>query len=52
MKNAVFCFLFLLSVSTLPSQAIEPAPKDQAVVYFMRPGSTGGIINFVFFDGA
>jgi hypothetical protein len=51
MKNLVFCFLFLLSVSTLASQVIEPAPDDQSVVYFMRPGSTGGIINFVFFDG-
>lgn len=51
MKNAVFCFLLLMSYSTLSSQAIEPPPEYKAVVYFMRPSSSGGLMNFVFFDG-
>lgn len=51
MKNLILCFLFLLPITFLSSQSIKPAPDDKAVVYFMRPGAGGGLINFVFFDG-
>ncbi len=39
-------FLYLFT----SGQNVEPAPPDKAVVYFVRANSTGGLINFTFFD--
>ena len=49
MKNLILFILFLSQV-TLSAQSIEPAPADQAVVYFIRPGSYAGLMKFALFD--
>ncbi|MEI6682881.1 MAG: hypothetical protein WCO44_09655 [Bacteroidota bacterium] len=51
MKTNLFLItLFLTLTTSLFSQEIPPAPSNKAVVYFVRPSSTGFAINFSYFD--
>lgn len=50
MKNLTL-FIFLLSQACLTAQAIEPAPPDKAVVYFVRADIMGPPDQFALFDG-
>jgi len=51
MKRIVLlCCLLVLSISAW-AQAVEAAPADKAVVYFVRPNTLGALINFNFYDG-
>ena len=50
-KPILFIIPFLFSTAIIFAQTIDPAPKDKAVVYFVRPSALGALINFSYFDG-
>jgi hypothetical protein len=50
MKHIFLVVVTIIPISRLSAQDIAPAPTDKAVVYFLRPSSTGFAINFSYFD--
>lgn len=46
----VLTIIMCLSISIADCQTINPAPDGKAVIYFVRPSSTGFAVNFSYFD--